>query len=430
MLFHLFLGSFSWVAICAITLAVVDVEAAKLKELPTKFKDDYQPYVCEEDTIEPHDSKCNIYYKCINKQLVLKECESGLHLDRTRKVCTTPEEAKCPSYNIKVCKEGSYKSNDKECHRYYKCKNNQWDNKQCPTGLLWNRKHTICTSPEETNCRNGNPDTCKEGSYKPNDEECDRYYKCTNNQWNNKECPTGLLWNRDHTICTEPEIADCRNGNSGPCKEGSYKPNDKLCNRYYKCKNNQWYYKKCPTGMHWNREHTICTSPEEADCYNGLCEEGSYKPHDKECNRYYKCKSNQWDHKECPTGMHWDRDHTICTSPEEANCQNGSCEEGSYKPHENECSQYYKCKNNQWDSKECPTGMHWNREHTICTSAEQSKCYNGSCEEGSYKPHENECSQYYKCKNNQWDSRECPTGMHWNREHTICISAEQSKCTN
>ncbi|XP_015180560.1 PREDICTED: probable chitinase 3 [Polistes dominula] len=430
-------GSYSWIAIFAIILAVIGVdEAAKLTKLPNKYSNNYSRYVCEENTKEPHESKCNIYYKCINKQLVLKECESGLHWDRTKKVCTTPDKADCPNNYLKVCKEGTYKPNSKECDRYYKCENSQYVLKSCKDGYHWNRESNICTDPEDAGCSTVPlpPPVCEEGSFKPHESKCNIYYKCINKQLVLKECKNGLHWDRTNYICTLPEKAKCPNYHPKVCDEGSYKHNDKECNSYYKCKNNQWDQKQCPNGMHWNREHTICTAPDEAKCQNDWCRDGSYRPREDLCDSYYKCQSNQWINKQCPTGMHWNREHTICTSPDVANCPNyPKCEEGSYKPSDDKCDRYYKCKNNQWDQKQCANGMHWNQRHTICTLPDEAKCHDddsGLCKEGSYKPHNKTCNRYYKCKNNQWDHKICPTGMQWNQKHSICLSSDEANCSN
>ncbi|XP_015180559.1 PREDICTED: uncharacterized protein LOC107068554 [Polistes dominula] len=396
------------------------------------------PWDCKEGSFLPHECECNIYYKCINYRYVRKVCQNGLHWDRTHNNCTSPDQANCPNYHPKICEEGSYKPDDKICEIYYKCENNQFVQKTCPAGLHWNRVSNICSDRDSAKCPNYHPKICDEGSYKPDDKICEIYYKCENNQFVQKTCPAGFHWNRVSNICTDPASANCPNAPRN-CVEGSFKPHDCQCDIYYECQNNQYVQRKCVDGLHWDRTHYNCTLPDLAHCPNyhpKICDEGSTKPHNCKCNLYYKCINNQLVLKECENGLHWDRYNKLCALPDRAKCPNYHpkiCDEGAHKADETECDIYYECQNNTYVKLRCSSGLHWDRTHNYCTTPDKANCPNYHpkiCEEGTYKPDDKICEIYYKCENNQFVTKACTGGLHWNRIQNICTDPDSAKCPN
>ncbi|XP_043486984.1 balbiani ring protein 3-like [Polistes fuscatus] len=380
---------------------------------------------------KPHQCEYNLYYKYIDGNEILNQCENNFHWNQELQACYKPAETECMAKGISVtqlelpydvsCIDGEYYIHECQCDKYYLCVSGNKVLKSCEKGLYWGQRQKKCTTPEEADCPHEKPRECTEGTTKPHPCNCNLYYKCINGQNVLKQCPDGLHWSKDHQICTTPEEAKCIK----ICEEGSYKPHENECSKYYKCQNNGWDIQQCPNGLHWSKDRQICTTPREAKCVK-ICEEGSYKPHENECSQYYKCQNNGWDIQQCPVGLHWSKDRQICTTPREAKCIK-ICEEGSYKPHEKECSQYYKCQNNGWDVQQCPNGLHWSKDRQICTSPEDAKCIK-ICEEDSFKPHENDCNLYYKCRNNGWSLRQCPEGMHWSKDRQICTTPREAKC--
>ena len=37
------------------------------------------------------------------------------------------------------------------------------------------------------------------------------------------------------------------------------------------------------------------------------------------------------------------------------------------------------------------------------------------CSKGNFAPVEGDCGRYYVCNNGEYETRECPAGLHWNR---------------
>ncbi|KAL2719605.1 chitin-binding domain protein cbd-1-like isoform X1 [Vespula squamosa] len=388
------------------------------------------PYMrCIEGETRPHQCDCNLYYKCINNNLVKQKCEVGLDWDNRNKACRKPEDAGCRP----VCKEGDTKPHDSLCDKYFKCENNQYVQKTCPSGLHWDRKRNLCNNPLEANCPYMRP-VCKEGDTKPHDSLCDKYFKCENNKYVQKTCPSGLHWDRKRNSCNNPLEANCP---YKKCIDGTTYPHECQCHLYYVCKNDMLVLQECPNGKEWDRNNHICTDPANAHCPKKqpiTCDEGSYKSHDKECDIYYKCISNNYVSKTCKPGLHWNRQRNLCTAPTDARCPTSSdrsCIEGFYKPHEVLCDMYYKCVNNNLVLRKCPPGLHWDRKRNICNLPTDARCPISSvrvCTEGFYKHHEEECDKYFKCENNNYVTKKCPSGLHWDRKHNICTAPIQARC--
>ncbi|KAK2576108.1 hypothetical protein KPH14_007442 [Odynerus spinipes] len=338
---------------------------------------------CEDGEYRPHECTCNLYYKCLGGYLTLRECPDNKHWNQQVHLCTKPEDANCDKQTPEKCVEGSYKPHESECNLYYKCENGKEVLKSCKNGQHWNSVAQICTKPEDANCEKPTPGKCVEGSYKPHDSECnlyykyancdlekpsptpptptpdDRkcvegsykpheskcnlYYKCENGEEALKSCKSGQHWNRVAQICTKPEDANCDLEKPSPtpptptpddrkCVEGSYKPHESKCNLYYKCENGEEALKSCKSGQHWNRIAQICTKPEDALCDletpsptpptptpdDETCENGTYRPHECQCNFFYECTDNLLILHHCSHGLHWNQEQASY----KANCIN------------------------------------------------------------------------------------------------------------
>ncbi|XP_043680558.1 LOW QUALITY PROTEIN: uncharacterized protein LOC122634992, partial [Vespula pensylvanica] len=392
--------------------------------------------VCKDGPYKPHEKDCDKYYKCENGNYVPKTCPSGLHWDRQRNTCSNPSEAKCP-YPPPPCTEGSTHPHECQCRLYYKCKNGGLTLQECEVGKEWDRINHICTDPASANCPKRHPFGCNEGSYKSDDKECNIYYKCISNNYVSKTCTPGLHWNRKRNLCTDPIDARCPTSPINPCLGGFYKPHEKKCDKYYKCENGDYVLKTCPSGLHWNRKRNLCIVPADARCPTSpinTCLGGFYKPHEKECDKYYTCENGDYVLKTCPSGLHWNRKRNLCIVPADARCPTSpinTCLGGFYKPHEKECDKYYTCENGDYVLKTCPSGLHWSRKRNLCIVPEDARCPTSPinpCPEGFYKPHEKECDKYFKCENNNYVTKTCISGLHWNRKHNLCTDPEKANC--
>ncbi|KAI4483568.1 hypothetical protein M0804_007828 [Polistes exclamans] len=391
-------------------------------------------------TLKPHECEYNLYYKYINGNVILNQCENNFHWNQERKACYKPNETECMAKGISVtplelpydvnCIDGEYYIHECQCDKYYFCVSGNKVLKSCEKGLYWGQRQKKCTTPAEANCPHEKPRECTEGTTKPHPCECSLYYKCINGQNVLRQCPDGLHWSQDRQICTTPEEAGCIK----ICDEGTYKPHENQCTQYYKCQNNRWNIQQCPNGLHWSKDRQTCTTPREAKCIK-ICEEGDHKPDEDKCEIYYECNDNRWIRKSCPAGFHWNRITNICTDPASAKCPNAPrvCVEGTFKPHECECDIYFECKDNQYIQRKCGNGLHWNRVSNICTSPDSAGCPNYHpkiCDEGSYKPDDKLCDVYYKCENNKYVPKYCSAGFHWNRITNTCTDPASAHCPN
>nr|KAF7404154.1 hypothetical protein H0235_014848 [Vespula pensylvanica] len=465
-------GSFGWVAVFAIILAAVNLEAAPRQAVPTVCPSEDS---LEETVLLAHESDCSKFYVCFLGEKILKECPyrnsrgDRLHFNPLLQVCDYPLEAGCKlqpiaskqlttSVAVPLTKQPpsqlttphnipssisstnssnqiKYKEHQCTCNLYYENVNNSYILRQCSKDFCWNQDLQICYRPESIKCMQQRISTttimlpfditCTEGDYVKHECQCTLYYQCKNGLLVLKECPNSLHWNEKSKSCTSKETANCE---KPVCKEGPYKPHPCECNLYYKCINNDYVLQKCPNGLDWDRRNNACKDPKDAGC-RPVCKDGPYKPHPTDCDKYYKCENGDYVLKTCPSGLHWDRERNICNKPSEAKCPNSRCIEGTTMPHQCECNLYYKCINNDFVLQKCPNGLDWDRRNNVCKDPKDAGC-RPVCKDGPYKPHPTDCDKYYKCENGNYVPKTCPSGLHWDRQRNICSNPSEAKCPN
>ncbi|XP_026329984.1 probable chitinase 10 isoform X2 [Hyposmocoma kahamanoa] len=63
----------------------------------------------------------------------------------------TDSESDKPSYEGVSCREATFRGDDNDCRKYYLCINGQYTQLKCPEQLHWNKNH--CDWPEKSHCR-------------------------------------------------------------------------------------------------------------------------------------------------------------------------------------------------------------------------------------------------------------------------------------
>ena len=82
---------------------------------------------------------------------------------------------------------------------------------------------------------------CEDGIY-PHETECNKFYQCSfGHRWEDQECPEGLYFNPEISVCDWPENVDCGvgkpiNPDCGESGEGIF-PVPGECNAFYQCAN-------------------------------------------------------------------------------------------------------------------------------------------------------------------------------------------------
>ncbi|KAF7385261.1 hypothetical protein HZH68_013691 [Vespula germanica] len=283
-------GSFGWVAVFAIILAAVNLEAAPRQAVPTVCPSEDS---LEETVLLAHESDCSKFYVCFLGEKILKECPyrnsrgDRLHFNPLLQVCDYPLEAGCKLQPIASKQLTTSVAVPLT--------------KQPPSQLT--TPHNIPSSISSTNSSN-------QIKYKEHQCACNLYYENINNSYILRQCSKDFCWNQDLQTCYRPESIKCMQQRISTttkmlpfditCTEGDYVKHECQCTLYYQCKNGLLVLKECPNSLHWNEKSKSCTSKDTANCEKPLCKEGPYKPHQCECNLYYKCINNDYVLQKCP----------------------------------------------------------------------------------------------------------------------------------
>ena len=162
---------------------------------------------------------------------------------------------------------------------------------------------------------------------------CNAFYQCSNGIWWDKQfCPDGLLFNPEISVCDWPENVECKEPEQNPAK--CYFSCRKAGGKIFECG------KKC-----FSDEPTVEPEPEK-------CADGIY-PHETECNKYFQCShGHRWEDQECPEGLLFNPEISVCAWPENVDCGNGNtgnpdCGESGEGifPVPEECNAFYQCAN-------------------------------------------------------------------------------------
>lgn len=209
----------------------------------------------------------------------------------------------------------------------------------------------------------------------PHPTDCSKFYFCGHSGPVEKTCPPGLHWSSNANVCDWPALAGCGEASTeapsstvvvsttpttptsttaatptGKCPE-VLDPNHTAflphadCSKFYVCTLDGPVETKCPAGLHWNQQASICDWPNVAGCdvsastttevprpteareAVGECPE-LYDPdnevflrHASDCTKYYLCT---WGGvavvQYCPAGLHWNNNTNQCDWPALAGC--------------------------------------------------------------------------------------------------------------
>nr|AAL85616.1 putative mucin-like protein [Aedes aegypti] len=216
-------------------------------------------------------------------------------------------------------------------------------------------------------------------------EDCTKFYLCGHNGPVEKQCPSGLHWNSQASVCDWPELAGCSGGSTVP-PTVTVTPEPVTSTT------------ASPAVTTMAPAATTSAPPSSTVAPTNKCPEFfnpdhvTFMPH-ADCSKFYVCTQEGPVEKSCPSGLHWNQQGSICDWPAVAGCVAsasippkdretvGQCPE-LYDP-ENEvfladasdCSKYYLC---TWGGipvlLNCPAGLHWNKNTNQCDWPAQAGC--------------------------------------------------------
>lgn len=193
-------------------------------------------------------------------------------------------------------------------------------------------------------------------------------------------------------------------------------------------------------------------------------------PHEKRCNLFYTCNWGETLLFECPANLHWSVEKNICDYPENVKCEVGKAtkdeeaavensdldprcplvndyDETIHLPHEDDCTKFYKCDWGRAVLQECPDGLHFNAELSVCDWPESAKCdaaFVGFDENSAeldtrcptfydysetiHLAHESDCNKFYICNWGEAVVHYCPEGLHFNPKYKVCDWPRSARC--
>ncbi|XP_018349969.1 PREDICTED: uncharacterized protein LOC108753126, partial [Trachymyrmex septentrionalis] len=280
----------------------------------------------------PIKQDCTKYYECKNSKEELRICKAGLYFSEYWQGCVSREHSDCPTQDILECPipddcPPKLISDEKDCTKYYECKNSKKEPRSCKVGLYFSRYWQGCVNREHSDCLITTqtpipttqtpipttqtpipttqtpipttqtpipttqtpipttqtpipttsissecpyPDTCPPKLI-PIKQDCTKYYECKNSKEELRICKAGLYFSeywqgcvsREHSDCPPQDIPECPIPDDCPPKLIS---DEKDCTKYYECKNSKKEPRSCKVGLYFSRYWHGCVSRENSDC--------------------------------------------------------------------------------------------------------------------------------------------------------------------
>lgn len=350
--------------------------------------------------------------------------------------------------------------------------------------------------------------------YKPHPSDCALFFQCSpNGTYILFTCPHNLHFNPILNVCDYPHLAGCSGDDSSEpttnpddttdnspeeCNTDEYFPHETDCEAFYRCISGSFILIYCPKGTQFNISSKGCES-QEMDCKDmeqgsstsitteistvattenstNECASNDYRPHENDCEAFYRCIQGQLVTVFCPLGTHYNSNTRQCDHPEVAGCvpeepqstnstettitktstyvlyddstenQTGTCAEDEYQSDESNCEAFHLCISGRFVKLFCPSGSHYNTNTRQCDEPEKAGCYlnieessiyteavivdisTDSCLSDECKLVDGDCEAFYRCINGQFVKLFCPSGTHYNLYTRLCTDPEVAGC--
>ena len=248
-----------------------------------------------EDGIHAHETECDTFYQCANgHRYEDQKCPEGLNYNAAAQYCDWPENVTCPQVG---CADGIH-AHETNCNMFYQCNaGHRYEDQSCPEGLLYNPEAEYCDWPENVDCGGGSDWDCYT--------DCvgDKWWSMTQAAKCSKEC---YGWNKKSAAA--PKEAEA-------CEDGMHAHETK-CDTFYQCNaGHQYEDQQCPDGLMYNAEAEYCDWPENVTCPEPpmKCKKGDRRAHESDCKKFYECKwFNKETEKKCGHGQIFNAKKSEC----------------------------------------------------------------------------------------------------------------------
>ncbi|KAF8789908.1 Protein obstructor-E like protein [Argiope bruennichi] len=243
-----------------------------------------------------------------------------------------------------------------DCQKFIRCSNGIPYTKGCPRGLQFDPETLRCTvapgpcgsvpSTNETRSKSKQPAPgaaqwrCPSSfGYYRHEGKCNLYYFCNKGVAHLKECPEGLHFNSKYGTCDWPKDVKCRYDQSRMEKRcrrftedfqcpanRSYVANSH-CDMFFDCRTGKACAKKCPEGLYFNWETSMCDLPTNVRCKKRDGGSYSLKRFAEICRHGYKVQAVDPATNKCYYKCHHDKlGRFCCPGTHIYNEQRGKCE--------------------------------------------------------------------------------------------------------
>uniref|UniRef100_A0A182KGE1 Chitin-binding type-2 domain-containing protein n=1 Tax=Anopheles christyi TaxID=43041 RepID=A0A182KGE1_9DIPT len=316
---------------------------------------------------------CGKFYQCNRGTAYEFLCAEGLGFNEEQNACEHISKVRCPT-------ESSDPSNTHQLeHDFVRASGAGQRNSSSTCNICKQAKQAI---PRHANCPRAN-------RYYPvmfrNQKDCSQFYQCDHGTAYLIQCPAGLHFNTRLSVCDYPRNVDCsgpvlneevagvENGHQGnscpvcasatnevrnhpecPTRNGHYPVMFRHrtdCAKYYQCDNGAAFEITCPAGLHFNTALNVCDYPENVACTGGQTggsqaatekptvgesvpkvhpncpaitgqQEPAYWAHPHECGKYFGCQWGCVELLSCPAGHRWDDAKKACSPDRSVECEN------------------------------------------------------------------------------------------------------------
>ncbi|XP_077288704.1 protein obstructor-E-like isoform X2 [Arctopsyche grandis] len=175
------------------------------------------------------------------------------------------------------------------------------------------------------------------------DEDCTRYYQCSNSVLMLKFCPRGQEFDPKSKTCRKPLFFGCRNifkldsqidqlHKRPDCpynqSETILYPHETYCTKFYSCNIGLLTILDCAAGTEFIPEKGYCDWITDGGCSSRttnqhvICNDPNifFVPHESDCGKYYFCLSGIPQHMQCPDGEEFDIELRKCVYISDSGC--------------------------------------------------------------------------------------------------------------
>ncbi|XP_054734749.1 peritrophin-48-like [Anastrepha obliqua] len=243
-----------------------------------------------------------------------------------------------------LLKENALVASGDSCSSYYKCSNGVASQKNCSTGLYFDKNSQGCVSKIPSYCTTDAADPCNGyavGSFAAVAESCAGYYYCSSSGAERSNCPDDLIFNPDKQSCVYKSTYDCVDGTNNSSSTGAinlcsyvqngiYFGNAWACAGWQKCTSNTEYTTgTCTNDLVFDPANAICNYQSAVSCSQvtkdpsldvtsasngGACTETGAKENATACNQYYLCNGKNWILTSCDQHLFYDVTSKECVN--------------------------------------------------------------------------------------------------------------------